>query len=893
MLLALFLGGTFSCSVKKNYFTSKAYHKTLAHYNGYFNAREKVKNGAKSLATSQKDKYDRILPVFKHGDPALAKAVMPDMDEAIKKVSIVIQRHSMEIDGKERNKWIPQCYLLIGVAQYYKSETWTAIEAFQYVASQYRNDEIRYEALLWLTLCYLRLGKGPDAEYLLSTFRDDAKFPARLKPFYNAIAGEYYLQTAEYKKASAHLEKAAATAKKRADKSRYNFILGQVYQKTDKCDSAVSRYNKVIKTSPSYELAFNARINRARCIDLSSPDGREIKEMLTKMLKDDKNLEYQDQIYYALGEISQKESNIAQAIDYYQKSVAASQANTDQKALSFLKLAQIHFLLPHYPLAQAYYDSTVTFLSNDHPDYVAIVNTKNHLTKLIKNLNIIQTEDSLQRLAGLSQFERETLVEQIIASENREKEQKEQEAKEQLLKDSLEQQSAVGDPNFRPPVDPRGQTPGNVSGWYFSNTSALSFGYTEFIRKWGNRKLEDNWRRSLRASFVESSAAETGNEAGEDSLDAQELARLDSIRSLDNSNRKEAYLAEIPLTPEEKEKSDAKIIEAYYNVGVIYKEQLKNNTEAIRNFETLLTRYPENKYKVAVWYNLYRINIAIEEEERANYYKKLILDGYPDTDYAKLILNPDYYKEQQRKVAVQKVFYETTYRAFLNKQYADVIERKSMADSLFPGSDLAPKFELLKAMAIGKTRPLPEFEASLKGVITRYPEDTVSWRAQQILDLINPEMRAKRDSAIMAENAANENGGKGSNEKVVKSGVPYKYAPDTAHYVLFIYKNQVISTDDFKVAVSNYNTKYFSSKGLSITNSFIGNDQQFVMVRQFRNGAEAKTYLDGVLSDSTAFMNFDMSMARSLVISPDNMILLIQNKDAAGYEYFFEEKYKK
>ena len=157
------------------------YHKTTAHYNGYFNARERVKQGAKTLAASQADRYDRILPVFKHGDATSAKAVFPDMDEAIKKVSLVIQRHSMEIDGKERNKWIDDCYLLIGVAQFYKHETWTAIESFQFVAAQYRNEPIKYDALMYLTQCYLRLGKMPDAEYLLGTLRDDGKFPVKKK----------------------------------------------------------------------------------------------------------------------------------------------------------------------------------------------------------------------------------------------------------------------------------------------------------------------------------------------------------------------------------------------------------------------------------------------------------------------------------------------------------------------------------------------------------------------------------------------------------------------------------------------------------------------------------------------------------------------------------------
>ncbi|MBK6641047.1 MAG: tetratricopeptide repeat protein [Bacteroidetes bacterium] len=372
------------CSVKKNTVISRMYHKTTAHYNGYFNARERVKQGAKTLATSQVDRYDRILPVFKHGDAASAKAVFPDMDEAIKKVSLVIQRHSMEIDGKERNKWIDDSYLLIGVAQFYKHETWTAIESFQFVAAQYRNEPIKYDALMYLTQCYLRLGKMPDAEYLLGTLRDDGKFPVKKKGMLNAIYADYYIQQNDYEKAIEHLTKAGSMTKKRADRARYYFILGQIHQKMGEYPKAVTAYEACMDLNPAYEMMFNARVNRASSVDVNSPDAKGIREMLVKMLSDDKNIEYHDQIYYALAEISLKENNTQEAIDFLRKSTASSVGNSNQKALSYLKLAEIFFKKPEYPLAQTYYDSTAAFLSQDHPDYITIINTKTNLTKLIK-----------------------------------------------------------------------------------------------------------------------------------------------------------------------------------------------------------------------------------------------------------------------------------------------------------------------------------------------------------------------------------------------------------------------------------------------------------------------------------------------------------------------------
>ncbi|MDQ3051465.1 MAG: tetratricopeptide repeat protein [Bacteroidota bacterium] len=882
--LVIFILSGPSCSVRKNNILSREYHKTLAHYNGYFNAREKVKEGAKTLYTGQVDRYDRILSVFKYGTEDQAKAIFPEMDEAIKKVSIVIQRHSMEIDGKERNKWIEDCYLLIGKAQFYKHDTWTAIESFQYVAAQYRSEPIRYDALLWLTQCYLRLGKMPDADYLLSTMKDDQELPTELKAFYNATYADYYLLQNELPKAAEHLEKARAMSKKRMDRYRYAFILGQIYQKLDKHPEAVARYDNVIKLSPPYEMAFNARVNRARSVDVNSDDGKEIRKMLQKMLTDEKNTEYQDQIYYALAEISLKENNIPEALELLKKSAATSAGNTNQKALSYLKMAEIYFKQPEYKLAQMYYDSTAATISEDHPDYLAIINTKNNLNKLIRNLNIIYTEDSLQALAAKSPAEREAIINQLIEEEKAEKARLLREKKEREAAEKEAQEQNESSPFFNAQNTQQPQTNQSGTGWYFSNQSAVSFGFNEFVRMWGNRKLEDNWRRSTRTSFAEAQNLEETTEE----LDSTEIlddAARDSILALDNSKRKTAYLSAIPSTPEQKAKSDEKIVEAYYNVGLIYKEQLKDNKESNKNFETLLQRYPENDYKLPTIYNLYRVNLALGDEEKANYYKNIILTEYAETEYAKIILNPDYFKDQQRKVAIQKVFYENTYRAYLNKQYDDVIERKTMADSLFPASDLAPKFEFLRAMAIGKSRSLPEFETALKGVIAHHPEDTVSVRAKEILGMIDPSMYNRVDSIEKPS---------GTPAQVVeapKPVTPWTFSPDTMQYVVFIYVNNVISTNDFKIAVSNYNNKFYSIKKLQISSSFVGEENQMMMIRQFNNKQDGVTYLNGLTSDPEAFVDIDISNARYFTITPDNLLLLMQTKDIDGYDAFYEEKY--
>ena len=877
-----------SCSVKKNNFLSRSYHKTLAHYNGYFNAREKVKEGAKQLFDGQKDQYDRILSIFKYGDKNSAKAVNPTMDEAIKKVSLVIQRHSMDIEGTERNRWIPQSYLIIGLAQFYKHETWTAIESFQYISAQYRNDPVKYEALLWLVQCYLRLGKTPDAEFLLSTLRDDPKMPVRLKPFFHAVYADYFLLMNDYEQAVEKLEVAAVTSKKRSDRVRYHFITGQIYQKLGEYNRAVDKYNIVIKSKPAYEMDFNARINRALCIDVNSPDGKDIKRILTRMLSDEKNLEYHDQIYYALAEVALKENNTPEAIELLKKSTASSVSNDNQKAISYLKLADIYFKQPEYLLAQTYYDSTVAFLTKDHPDYPTIINTHENLTKLIQNLKVIMAEDSLQTLAAKSPSEREAFVDGLIKKENEEREKAEQEKREREKEEQESKTENEGDPFFNAQQGGRPAPGGQQGGgWYFSNQSAVSFGFNEFIRIWGNRKLEDNWRRSNRATFIESAPGGDEELAALDSAALLGQAVRDSVLQALNAKKKKAYLDSIPATAEQKARSDAKIVEAYYNVGLIYKEQLRDNKAAGSSFETLMQRYPDNQYKIPTYYNLYRVYLTLGNEEKSDYYKNIILKDYPDTEYAKIILNPDYFKDQQKKVAIQKVFYENTYRAYLNKQYADVIERKEMADSLFPGSELAPKFELLKALAIGRLRPVAEFEVSLKGVVAKYPADTVATKAKEILAKINPSMYQQPKDTLKSGSAATP-----EVVQPAKPKTPYRVNADTLQYVIMVFpNNNVVGSNELKVAVSNYNTKFYSVKKLQISNSFLGTEYQFLMIRQFTDKEDALAYLDGLLSDEEAFQGIDLPTVRSVVITPDNLLLLMQSKDVDEYEFFYGENY--
>jgi tetratricopeptide (TPR) repeat protein len=887
LLLLLLLG---ACATKHNNIISRTYHGTTTHYNYFFNARERVKQGAATLASQHEDKYDRVLSVFKYGDVNKAKGIFPDMDEAIKKASIAIQRHSIYTKSRhdpklaERNQWIEDCYLLIGQAQFYKHDFWTAIETFQYTSSEYKDGDVRTDALIWLTRSYLELGKTTDAEYLLDFMKNDKAFPTRLKGEYAATAAHFHLMRNNIPKAIEELEHAAAYTRKKDTRARYYFILGQLQQKNDSLDKAFAAYSKVIKMNPPYELAFNARINRARCFDVNSTDAIAVKKELNKMLRDEKNAEYLDQIYYALAGIAQQEKKEEDAITLLNRSVGSSTSNANQKALSYKALGDIYYARPEYVLASDYYDSTITSLSNEHPDYFEILQRKNSLERLVNNLKIIILEDSLQSLANLSAAEREARIDAVIQRETDEAERikkakdEQQRIEEEQIKD---EKLLKGQPrNYN---RPGGNAPG---AWYFYNPASIAAGVNEFQKKWGLRKLEDNWRRTDKESemIVEEEGEEDSGITSIDSLAEAQKALSDSLSRLDAGKRKEAYLKAIPEGNSAIKESNIKLTEAYYNVGIIYKEQLANNKESVKAFETLDSRFPENKYKLPSYYNLYRLYIALNDSAGAEKYRNYLLTNYPESEYSKLINDPNYYATLKKKTQVLQVYYENTYRAFQNGQYADVIERKAFYDEQFPKNNpLAGKFAMIRALAIGKSQSIENFELALEDVVRGYPKDTVSVRAKDILDYIRK--NRKTEVAVDTTTAKQEL------NKVIDNAA-FSFTPEVPHIFLILVPSDTLkSLAVVKPKLESFASANFPEETLKASSGNLDLNWQFLAVSGFKDKDMAMVFYSMILEDNTVIGTLNTAITQFFVISPNNMTQLSINKDVGKYAAFFQEKY--
>jgi tetratricopeptide (TPR) repeat protein len=859
-----------SCSTKKNKWLNRAYHNTTAKFNGYFNGEEAYKEGVSALETAHIDNYYKILPVFRMGTIDDSKTFYPVADKAIKKASVVIKKHSMFIKGKEYCRYIDDSYLLIGKSLFYKRDYYASIEMFNYVAKEpvknYKKDPIAHLGNTWLARGYSELGMFSDAQNALDRSLNDKSIPNKIKGRLYATLTDFYLKQNNYLKAQESVNEAIKFTKNKKFRTRLIFIYAQLLQKNNELGLASQMYKKVNKMNPSYEMSFYASINTARCFNSENSNSTEIRSLLSKMLKDPKNLDFNDQIYYVLGEIEEKEEKDTKAIEQYLKSTEVSTNNTNQKGLSHLAIAEIYFRNREYRTSAAYYDSAVTFLSKEYENIKQVENKRNSLAELVKKYEKIQLYDSLLQISKLSKEEIDKKVEEQIKREQEQrKKQKEKEAAQaalQAAKDAIAANSS-------------GNTSGPAAGgnglWYFYNPSAMSFGLKEFKKLWGERKLEDNWRRSNKQTTapVNNGSANTDDTSGVAKKDEKAMTKEDSIAA-----DKKRLTELIPNSDEQKKAYADSVLEAFQDLGMIYKEKLGDLKEAAATYEDFLNRYPGNQYEPRTLYQLFRIYLTLKDQTKADKYKQLILTKYPDSEYARIISDPEFYKQQNLGKKEAEIYYAETYRLYQARQYVEVLNRCRIAETKYVGNALMPKFALLKAMSIGQTKDVVGFRMSLQDIIKSYPDDGAKTKAQELLDgLDKAQGIAPKDTAAPKAEL-------------------YLYKPDTTHFYVVAFEDAKMNLNDFKSTLSDFNTEFFSTKNLQISSKIAGTNYQIVVVQQFDNKKSAQNYTKIIDDDDVVFANMDMNIIDSFVISIDNYGNMLREGKVEEYIQFFKKVYQ-
>jgi len=504
------------CSTKKNTLTRRMFHNLTSHYNVYWNGEQSLINGDKQLKNAVKDDYSQVLRVYNYGTKQDGMSLNSAMDRALEKTSICVQKHSMKFSNRERVKWIDDAYLVMGKAHFYKHDYIPARRTFDFVATEFGYNDIAMVANMWLIKTYIQTEQYPRAiatiEQLQAKTAGIPKLPKELMYTMDFTIADYYIAVKDYNNAARYLKNGILLNNDRDLRTRAMFILGQIYMVQGDAQRATAQFKKVIKRNPDYEMVFESRMNMAKMGNANN--AQELYKMMKKMLRDSKNEDFIDRIYYAMAELALREGDEDKALDFLRQSVAAYRDNSIQRAQSSLKAASIYFERNNYEMAQAYYDTAVTSMDQEYVGYDSILNISQTLNELVMYANVVHDQDSLLRVAAMDSVSRNKLIDKIIARviEEERLERERQEYEEQL---ALMGSTALQNQGNRPTET------NNQSGatWYFYNQTTVSKGMTEFTRKWGMRKNEDNWfisdKRSLENAFnSDDFEVEQGKEGG-------------------------------------------------------------------------------------------------------------------------------------------------------------------------------------------------------------------------------------------------------------------------------------------------------------------------------------------------------------------------------------------
>ncbi len=871
-LAALALSG---CAPEKNGLVAGVYHNTTAHYNALFYARLRMDEIQLAIAEQQEDNYNKILRVLPEPDTAFISSLNEQIEDCIKKSSVAIERHP-------NSHWADDSYILIGMCRDFRQNYGDAIKTYKFVNTESEDDAARHEALVKLMYTFTKAQEQNNAVAVSDYLRKE-KLNRENKVQMHLVQADLAQRNEDYNAMVGNLLIAAPEMKNSEGRAKTYFILGQLYQKLGFEAQAYDNYQEVLKSNPEYELYFYTRLNMAQVTDLSDGgDVKKIRKFFRKLLRDDKNEEYRDKIYYELASFEQKQGNLERAIEYYDQSVRASVSNNRQKGYSYLALGKIYYdSLDNYRTAKLYYDSTVSVLPADEDNYAAVTKRQEILTNFVEQITIIEVQDSLLKLAQMDSSRLMTIIDDIIAEQQREQKRQDRLARR-------EERGGQANSSFNQANSPFGAPGGESSAaaqaqgsdWYFYNPAAISQGQSAFARQWGQRPLVDDWRRAQRQAIPSS-----GDDPVAQGDDPAATLPTDSTRAFGEegegaalvagSAEREALYANIPFTDEQKQAALAMVEEAYYALGGIYNFDLVEKRKAIETFETMLERFPTSEHTPEVLYLLYLIYQELDDNTYQKY-RDRVLKEFPDSIYAKLIKNPNYEEESNLASEQLKKLYQKAYAQYQQGNYDSAQQQVRSGLARYGDNDFTDNATLLAALIKGKTDGEYEYQLALQRFLEDFPESDVHTYATQLLagiDAYKQKIEARRGTDYIAEF-------------------------DEKHSFIVVYTNVKKLSTELPKAVDAFNRQYFEVANLTSANLMLEDGKVMILVEKFPDKETAEEYYTQFNGDNSPVASLPpeysaQNIETNFAISEDNLTILYRTKDVARYAQFFKNHYMK
>lgn len=727
-LSALILIG---CSRKNDSFVSRNFHAVTTEYNTLYNGYNALEQGRKSLNEGYADNYWEILPVerMQVSDeivlPGQSKNV--DFERAEEKAVKAVQKHGMNINGKEKNPQIDEAYLLLGKARYFDQRFVPAMEAFNYILYKYPASDKINQARIWREKSNLRLENTELAITNLKRLMYQEELEGKDLADATSMLAEGYIAMKYLDSAILQLEIASKATKSNDERGRYRFIQGQLYNALKKPDSANYAFDRVIELNRKTPRIYliSAHIEKAKNFDFESGNKLEFLELLTELEENRENRPYLDKIYHQIAEYHLVNSSDTIAEKYYNKSLRTDSRDRFLNAMNHQNLGNMNFDNSEYKNAGAYYDSTMLNLKQNSKLYREIKRKRENLDDVIRYEDIAQRNDSILSLISLSDDQRLVYFTEYT---NKLK----QEAEEAKAKEEIAKQNAAtglktsGNSSMEKGIGAKGKQAPNIKSFYFYNPVTVAFGKNEFSKIWGNRSLEDNWRWSSK-----SNAGSSSQTLGEEFVDASEEELFDP----------EFYISKIPTEQTAIDSLAKDRNFAYYQLGLIYKDKFKEYVLAKDKLKALLESNPEERLILPAKYNLHKLYVLLNQSGEAEIAKNDIINNHPDSRYAAILLNPDSNLGEDENSPEN--IYEGLYKQFEAQNYATVISESDTYISMFDGEAIVPKFEFLKAVANARLFGFEAYKKAINYIALNYPNSPEGKQAETMMQSVIPMLEKK------------------------------------------------------------------------------------------------------------------------------------------------------
>jgi len=739
-----------ACSTKKNTFLARNSHALSTEYNILYNGQIGLDKGLKSIETNSKDNFWFRLAIERMQIPnelvAGDKPKNADFELAEAKATKAIQKHSMNIGGREKNTQIDEAYLLLGKARYYDQRFIPALDAFNYILYKYPNSSKIYEAKIWREKTNMRLGNDEQVVKNITKFLDEKKLKNQVVANANALLSEAFLNIGEKDSAVAKLKIAEHYTKVNSERARYRFILGQLYQELGKKDSALYCFESVIQMKRKAERNFTvqAYAKKAQLFDFQKGDTTAFLKTFNALVKDRENRPFLDVIFYEMGVFYDKNDIQKSALHFYNASLKKGTKDTYLVASNYRNIGEMYFRNTEYQKAAKYYDSTLTKLDLKTREYIYIQKTRKNLDEVIEFEAISKRNDSILDVVSLNESDRVSYFENYITNLKKEDSLKKIAADKQKTKlENIERNTKTGlvdqavssnqgqtkPLNTRPGIMPPSMQDagGNnaASIFYFYNPTTVAFGKLEFKKRWGDRSLGVNWRFSS-STMMDSKALEDDTLVSEKDETKAESTKKDKIPE---NYTTDFYIKKLPKSKIEIDSISKERNTIDYQLGVIYKEKFKKNELATKKLEGLLDHNPEEKLVLPSLYNLFKI-YQITDKAKAEEMKSRILNQHSNSRYAQIINNIG---AAVSTIETPEKVYDKWFKLYEEEQFKTVLENIDELILQFSGDEIVSKFELLKAFTIGKARGLEAYKKGIQNVADNFPNSEEGKRAQEIL----------------------------------------------------------------------------------------------------------------------------------------------------------------